>query len=140
MTWTFFFTDTSTDRSGAGVPSTSTLTRQATATCAYTPVRTMYLFASVQRLSETGVGVRTMQNYGFNWSPFPEGALQFRFSYNESVTPEVGQSTTIFSPGVRYKINGRSFLDLSYQSIQSKSPGLITESKGINAELRISLF
>jgi hypothetical protein len=100
----------------------------------------MYLFASVQRLSETGVGVRTMQNYGFNWSPFPEGALQFRFSYNESVTPEVGQSTTIFSPGVRYKINGRSFLDLSYQSIQSKSPGLITESKGINAELRISLF
>ena len=81
-----------------------------------------------------------MQNYGFNWAPFPDGALQFRFSYNENVTPETGQSSTIISPGVRYMINGRSFLDLSYQSIQSKSPGLITDSKGINAELRISLF
>ena len=40
---------------------------------------------------------------------------------------------------MRYKINARTFLDLSYQSTETKSPGLITDVKGIIAELRISL-
>ena len=41
---------------GAGSPFPSNLTQQETVTCAYTPVRTMYLFASVQRMTETGGG------------------------------------------------------------------------------------
>ena len=98
MTWTFAYSYTNTDRSGQGASSTSSLTQQETVTCAYTPVKTMYLFASVQRLSETGVGVQTVQNYGFNWAPFPDGALQFRFSYDENVTPELGQSSNDHLP------------------------------------------
>ena len=88
MTWTFSYSYGNTDRSAPGAPSTSTLTRQETVTCAYTPFKTMYLFASVQRIEQTGQTVMTLQNYGFNWSPFPDGALQFRFSYYETVTLE----------------------------------------------------
>ena len=139
MTWTFAYTYTNTDHSGPGTPSTSTLTEQQTVTCAYTPFRTMYLFASLQRIDQTGQRVFTAQNYGLNWSPFPDGALQFRFSYTEQITPSAAQSTKIISPGVRYKINARSFLDLSYQSTESTSGSQITDSKAVIAELRISL-
>jgi len=139
MTWTLFYSYTDTDRSGLGVPSTSTQAQQGTVRCAYTPFSTMYLFASLQRIEGTGQSGQTLQNYAFNWTPFPGGALQFRFSYAEYIAPENQQSNTTTSLGVRYQMNPRTFLDLSYQTLQSKSPGQITESKGITAELRIAL-
>jgi hypothetical protein len=139
MTWTFSYSYLNTNSSGAGISSNSGRTQQETVALAYTPVRTMYFFASLQRIAEAGHQAQTVENYGFSWAPFPDGALQFRFSCNENIEPELGQSTKIISPGVRYRINGGSFLDLSYQSVQSKSPGQATESKGLIAELRISL-
>ena len=71
MTWTVNYTYVSTDRSGPGVSSPSNLTQQATVTLAYTPVRTMYLFASVERLTETGVESRRCRTTGSTGHPFP---------------------------------------------------------------------
>ena len=139
MTWTFAFTYIDTNQAGPAVPSVSGVSRQETATLAYTPVSTMYLFASVQSLNQPRGPNRLLQNYGFNWSPFPDGALQFRFAYNENVIPGE-QSSDVISPGLRYKINNVSYIDVSYQSVESKSPGLITKSKGVAAELRVSVF
>jgi hypothetical protein len=80
-----------------------------------------------------------LQTYGANWSPFPDGALQFRFSFTETALPQSQTYTKIISPGVRYKINARSFLDLSYQSIKSQSAAQVTDTTAVTAELKIFL-
>jgi hypothetical protein len=90
-------------------------------------------------LNQTGEQSHTLQNYTLNWSPFPGGALQFRFSFNENRRPEDGTIDRIVSPGVRYMINNRSYLDVSYQSIRSAAPGQSMDSNIFSANLRVFL-
>jgi hypothetical protein len=140
-TLTLYVTDTRTDQSRPGQESFSTGTRQAELTAAYNPFSTLYLLGSLQVVNETGQGTdrgyRTLQNYGLNWSPFPYGDLQFRFSYNESRNSREHSTDRTISPGLRYKINDRSFLDVSYQSIRSEAASQSTDSDVFTMNLKI---
>ena len=139
MTWTFLVSNMNTDRSVPGAVTMPTVTKRGDVTLAYTPFRTLYLLASIDLLEQSGQGRKTLQNYGANWSPFPDGALQFRFSYSETSRPEDQTTQRIITPGLRYKINTRSFLDLSYQSIRNQSASQIMDSTAVIAELKIFL-
>jgi hypothetical protein len=139
MTWTFILSETDTSRSIPGGVTTSLVSKNGLVTLAYTPVKTLYLLASINLLEETGQRRQVLQTYGGNWTPFPYGALQLRFSYNETAIPEQQLTTKTISPGVRYKINSRSFLDLSYQSLKSQIASQITDSTGVTLELEIFL-
>jgi hypothetical protein len=139
MTWTFNYSYSDAARTLSGAGKESSVTRQTNVMVAYNPFRTFYATASLQFFDETGQGLRTLQNYGLNWSPFPDGALQFRFAYNETRQPQEQTSDRFISPGVRYKINERSFLDLSYQSIKSDSAGQTIDSRVLSANLKIFL-
>ena len=88
---------------------------------------------------EKDTGARTTQNYGLNWSPFPDGALQFRFNYNENLTSGGGQKDRTINPGLRWNITRHSYLDLSYQMIKSTSGSQETDSIFFSANLRIFL-
>ncbi len=126
------------DQSGGGLPSSTNFTHTANVTLTYNPFQTLYLVASIEVIAD-GQKVSTEQNYGLNWSPFPDGALQFRFFYNESLESlGSGKSRTI-SPGVRWYITKRSYLDVSYQLITNESSSGKSDSNIIGATLKIFL-
>ncbi|MGA2192291.1 MAG: hypothetical protein ABSG42_02810 [Nitrospirota bacterium] len=123
--------------SGGGLPGSSALTYLATASVAYTPVRALYIFLSIT-LNELNNSLLTTQNYGLNFSPFPDGALQFHFSYNESLQPQGQGRTTLLTPSLRWNIRPGAYLDLSYVLQQTIAAVENTESKILSTTLNIT--
>jgi len=125
-----------TDRSGGDNLDSSTYTHRGEVLISYNPFRTLFLVASIDVLAGNDQKTQTVQNYGINWAPFPDGDLQFRFNYNENLTTG-GIKETIINPGVRWNITKRSYLDLSYQIIKNESTGQKEESNFFSATLKI---
>lgn len=131
------YSDTMSRRTGGESGSSSTFTRRVDLNLNFNPVRTVYLSALIELIAEKGQGIETTQNYSVNWSPFPDGALQFNISYNENLRSEDRQKERIFTPSVRYKLSGRSYVDLTYQMIKSESKIQKTESQVVSSSLKI---
>ncbi len=137
ITLSLNFVNTITDQSGGGQPSSSTFTRQEDVSISYNPFNTLHIFASMQILDQKDQKVQINQNYGLNWSPFPDGALQFSFTYNESLSSQDNSKSRIITPSVRWNITSRSYLDVSYQMINSSSKSQTSDSNGVSANLKI---
>jgi hypothetical protein len=103
----------------------------------FNPLRTIYFFALIQVIDEKDEDVETTQNYGINWSPFPDGTLQFNFTYNENLRTEDKEKERIFTPSVRWNITRRSYLEVSYQIIRSESDLQKIDSKVLGTNLKI---
>jgi hypothetical protein len=104
----------------------------------YRPFRTLFVVATIDLSTTTDGKTLVTQNYGFNWSPFPDGALQFRFFYNENLaTGNVKER--IINPGVRWNITKRSYLDLSYQKNINTSPSQKVDENIISLQAKIFL-
>jgi hypothetical protein len=136
MTLSLNFVNTTTDQSGGGIPASSTYTRREDFSISYIPFNTLHLFASVQILDQKDQKLQINQSYGLNWSPFPDGALQFNIAYNETHNSLDNSKSRIFTPGVRWNITSRSYLDVSYQMINSSSKSQTSDSNGVSAILR----
>ena len=104
----------------------------------YRPFRTLFVVATIDLSTTTDGKTVVTQNYGFNWSPFPDGALQFRFFYNENLTTG-NVKERIINPGVRWNITKRSYLDLSYQKNVNTSPGQKVDENIIGLQAKIFL-
>jgi hypothetical protein len=104
----------------------------------FSPFRTLSLFARVNVVDEED-DTRSFQNYSLNWSPFPEGALEFFFQYSELLRSEDDREDRIIGPGLRWRIRRGASLELFYNLIDSDSKIERTESKNFSANLRISL-
>lgn len=139
MTINLVYSDTKTDTSGGGLPASSNSTRRGELSLSYRPFETLYLFASGEIRKDGGRKIETLQNYGLTWSPFPEGTLQFNFSYNESMRSEDNAKSRIISPNLRWKITGSSYLELFYQFLQSSSKTEKSLSNGFGANIKIFL-
>ena len=102
----------------------------------WTPFRSLFLSASVNVASETGQDTKVQQNYGLNWTPFPDGQLQFSFFYNDSFYPD---RSTVIQPTLRWYLSPRrrSYLDLSYQRNRSESAGQKTETDIVSTNLKV---
>jgi len=138
-TITLLYSDTATNQSGGGLPSSSNSTRRGDLSVAFRPFETVYIFTLWEILAQKGQKLQTLQNYGLSWNPFPNGALQFNFSYNEMIISENNQKNRLITPSVRWYITRRSYLDLSYQYIQTSSKSEKTISNGFSANLKIFL-
>jgi len=79
----------------------------------------------------------TLENYSANWSPFPDGSLQFFFSYNETLRPETEQKDRTLSPSMKWQIGRHALLDLSYSISEIETSSQITDSKSLIANLRL---
>jgi hypothetical protein len=108
-------------RTGGAQGSFSNYTQTFDFNLSYNPFRTLNLFAFIHVIDEKGRKVQTLQNYAINWSPFPDGALQFNIAYNENYRSEDHLVERIFYPSIRYNLSKRSYVELSYQLIRSKS-------------------
>lgn len=126
------------DQSGGGNKSVSSETRRADMGVTYRPFPTLYLVASFGFLKQTQQKNSIVQNYGVNWSPFPDGTLQFNFSYQENVRNINEEWSRLISPGLSWKITRSANLDLSYPLLRTTSLTGTTESETFSAILRMS--
>ena len=131
----YFSTDT--NESGAGKKKTNSTSKRSEFTASYRPVRTLYLVASISK-STQDKRKDTLQNYSINWSPFPDGDLQLRFEYNQNLRSQDNGVDKQIRPSLRWNINKRTFLDISYLIFKSKTNDIKTDSKLFNVEFRIN--
>jgi hypothetical protein len=103
----------------------------------FNPFRTLYLFALIQLVDEKGRDMETVQDYGVSWSPFPDGALQFNFIYNEDYQSINNLKERFLTPSIRWNITKRSHIDFSYQYTKTKSDVQKTESNLFSVGLKI---
>lgn len=137
LTLTLNASSTNTDQTGGGRPDSSLVTRRGDVSLAYYPYKTLYLFASWSKLIQD-TRKDTLQNYAVTWAPFPGGALQFTFAYNENLRAFDNAHERIIRPSLRLNFSARSFLDISYLIIRSDSVTEKTSSRTFNTNLRIA--
>jgi hypothetical protein len=120
-----------------GLPGQSdSFNRSLQMTMSYNPLRMLYLFSEIQFTFDND-GSRTFQNYGVTWSPFPDGALQFRFYYNDQAYSDNGQRIKTIVPSLRYNLSKTSYLDISYQVTKDESKVQDIDSNFLSFRLRI---
>ena len=102
----------------------------------FTPFRALSLSASINYIEREDFS-STLQQYSVNWSPFPEGDLQFFFLYNETLENEPNREETSLGPGFNWKISNHFSLRSSYTYVQGKSSTQKVESNNFLSELTI---
>jgi hypothetical protein len=127
-----------TDLSGGTQGKVNSSSKRGDMSVAYRPFPALYLLTSIGVLEQTDRKPDIVQNYGVNWSPFPDGTLQFNFSYQESVRTFNEERSRLISPSLTWKITSRTLLDLSYPLLRTTSTSGITESETFSAILRLS--
>lgn len=136
MTLALNFFGTATDRTGGGKPDQSTTDQRADISLAYRPFETLYLLASVSRIDRED-RKETLQNYAANWSPFPSGALQFNFAFNQDLTTIDNAKTRSIRPSLRWSVTRRIIFDLSYQVVETESAVQSTDNRTFASNLQI---
>ena len=71
-----------------------------------------------------------------SWAPFPGGALRFVVSYSENRNTFLDETNRVFTPTIRWNINGRSYLNVSYQKLSTRSDLGTTDDAILSATLR----
>jgi hypothetical protein len=59
-----------------------------------------------------------VQTYRASWNPFPDGALQLSFDYNEDVNPLTGNHFRRFGAWPQWMINRHAYLQLNYNVVR----------------------
>lgn len=131
------YSDKMSNQWGGETGSGSTYTRILDMSVNYNPFRALNLFASWQIVAEKHQDIDTTQNYALNWSPFPDGALQFNFAYNENLRSQDNGKERVMTPSIRWNITRRSYLDVSYQIIRTETDLQKTDSKALGTNLKI---
>lgn len=139
VTLTLNYVDTTTTRSGTFSGDPRYHTRRGYLTLAFDPIRTLHLVLGQEVLVTSNEKTRVTHNIGANWSPFPDGALQFLVAYNDYLRPEEFGTERYFRTGVRWMFSRQSFVDVSYQRTRSQYVFLDTASRTFGIDLRLFL-
>jgi hypothetical protein len=103
----------------------------------FTPFRALSLSASINYVEREDFS-STLQQYSVSWSPFPDGDLQFFFTYNETLAPELDQDERTIGPGFNWKISNHFSLRMSYSYVQSETRTQKAEINNFLSELTIN--
>ncbi len=136
LTFLLSYNSSETRRSGGGLPETKTFTRSGDASVTYYPLRTLYLFLSLGRVSQENKSF-TLHNYAVTWSPFPGGQLQASLNYNESFRSDENEKVITLTPNLRWNMSRRSWLNVSYFISRTKSDIQRAKDKIFAVNLRL---
>lgn len=126
-------------RSGTytGVPEADT--QRLYTSLAVDPTPTLHLVVGEEVIAITGQNTRTTLALNASWSPFPDGALEFVFAYNDALRPlEYGSDRDTLA-SVRWNLSRRSYIYVSYQRTRSEFIFQTTESRVLSSGLRLFL-
>ena len=101
------------------------------------PFNALSLSGNFQWIKRTG-SLRTFQSYVANWSPFPDGNLQFFFRYSESFRSEENARDRNVGPGLSWTIGRHFSLEAAYNFLTSEDNAQRVESNRLSANLRIN--
>jgi len=121
MTLNYQFSWISASQKGGGFPDNHTTTERHDVSISYNPFPSLYLSGSYGIISGTGIVTNRLKNYGLNWSPFPDGQLQFGFSYSEAITSVNNEKDTTIIPSLRWNLSPTKFLQVSYEDFETES-------------------
>jgi hypothetical protein len=107
----------------------------------FTPLPAFSISAGANIFAVTGAPTEVRYNGALNWTPFPDGQLQFTLTYSQSHLPE---NSTILQPTIRWYLSPRrrSYFEASYQYntvdfSTLRSSTLKTQSNIISATLKV---
>jgi len=133
------FSDTRRKSSGGDLTTEiSNETRTSVVSIAYTPVPTLYLFASLSTQAVTGSPGTTTLNYSASWSPFRDGTLHCSFNYNEILDITGNQRQRMIVPNIRWNVSRASYLELTYEDLRNDTPSLKTRNESTTGRLHLS--
>jgi len=135
LSFDMFYSDNTSKGTDSKGEETSDFTREGRLSVLYRPFQTLSLYTSFSRLEQAD-RTRNLQNYGLSWSPFPDGALQFSFSYNESFNSEDNSETRTMTPSMIWNIRRGTQLFVSSQILKTESDEATVKSVSTNASLR----
>lgn len=130
------YSETKTEQSGGERKKTSSTTSSAFLSMVYVPFKTLYLFGSIDRVSQSEGKAATALNYAMTFSPFRDGDLLFNFAYNETLRLEEEEKSRTMTPSIRWNITRRSYLDMSYNIIRTSTLSQETSIKIFSANFR----
>jgi hypothetical protein len=105
---------------------------------AYNPFPLLYLSAGLTTVADSNRR-NTLQNYNASWSPFPGGALQIGVSYSETLMTQDNSVTQSLSESVRWNVNRRTAVQVSYGDSKNTSDISRTTTRAITAEFTMIL-
>lgn len=106
---------------GGGLPDNHTTTEQQNVSISYNPFPTVYISGSYGIIRGTGIVTNRLKNYGVNWSPFPDGQLQFGFSYSEAITSVNNEKDSTLIPNLRWNLSPSRYIQITYEDFKSES-------------------
>jgi hypothetical protein len=110
------FQDRRSKRSGGTLPAERVDTlRRREASVSYRPLNTLYFFFSYRQEGGFAGGDRFLRSYSASWSPFPGGALQFIFGFDERYQSELDTLSRFITPRIRWNMTNRWYWELAYQ-------------------------
>ena len=107
--------------SAAGVPDWEEGTRSASAGIAFSPVSSIYMYASRLFDQRTDQPNRTFDTFAFSWNPFPGGALRLGLNYSENHNSLYNENDQTFTPTLRWEFNQRSYFQITYEHLRIES-------------------
>jgi hypothetical protein len=113
--------DRSSKYSARGVPDWEEGTRSVNAGIAYSPVSSVYMYASRLFDQRTNQPDRTFDTFAFSWNPFPAGAFRIGLNYSENHNSLYNEIDQTFTPTLRWEFNRRSYLQLTYEHLRIES-------------------
>ena len=102
----------------------------------FTPFRALSFDVRL-RMLDRGNSKTTLYNYSANWAPFPDGTLQFFFTYDEMLRPEDDIKVRTIGPSLKWALGRHFFLDMFYNITETEDTLQTTDSNKFNASLRI---
>jgi hypothetical protein len=104
----------------------------------WVPIRTLSFFAAINLRDQAREreGLRVRQQYSVNWSPFPDGQMNFFLGYNETIDAD-GNGSRILSPEVRWQITRAMLLTLAFDYGTLESETLKRDVKSFRANFRL---
>ncbi len=79
----------------------------------------------------------TFQNYSINWSPFPQGDLQFSFLYSEVLRPETDQIERVIGPSARWTIGRHILMNVYFTQSETEDTIQKSESRSMNMDVKL---
>lgn len=135
---TLYYSDTKAKQSGGNREDSDSSSQRTDLSLAYHPFQTLYLTYSYGLTQSTGKKSNTTQNYGTTWSPFPDGTIQFNIAYTETLQSDNESKNTSLSPSLRWNINKRIYLTLTYLSLKNESQLQTSQTDSFSANLTVS--
>ena len=103
----------------------------------FVPTRTLSFDAKYRFVNQENFNT-TLQNYFVNWSPFPDGDLQFFFKYSETLNSQNDRKERVIGPGLNWTISRHFFLEMFYNIVKTEDNAQEINSNNLYAEFRIN--